>query len=213
MAKHIITIARMYGSGGRLLAKTLSKELGIHYYDKELLTLVSVEHGVNMSIVSDADEKHDEGFFKRFVPGQIASPSSKDYLSKGNIFNMTADVIRGIADKDESCVIVGRCANHVLKGRDDVISIFVHADYDHLVQFAMGYDGISPEEAVRKIESVNRDRAAYHKYYTDRDWLDSRNYDLCLNTGKLSIEECVKVIKDYIAVLDARATKEQEEEK
>ena len=154
MAKHIITIARMYGSGGRLLARTLSKELGIHYYDKELLTLVSVEHGVNMSIVSDADEKHDEGFFKRFVPGQIASPSSRDYLSKSNIFNMTADVIRGIADKDESCVIVGRCANHVLKGRDDVISIFVHADYDHLVQFAMGYDGISPEERRKFTDTV-----------------------------------------------------------
>ncbi|MBQ7702777.1 MAG: cytidylate kinase-like family protein [Firmicutes bacterium] len=213
MAKHIITISRMYGSGGRLLARTLSSELGIHYYDKELLTLVSVEHGVNMSIVSEADEKHDEGFFKRYVPGQIASPSSRDYLSKGNIFNMTADVIRGIAEKDESCVIVGRCANHVLKDRDDVISIFVYADYDHLVRFAMAYDGISPEEAVRKIESVNRDRAAYHKYYTDRDWLDSRNYDLCLNTGKLSIDECVRVIREYIEVLDARGSKEEEETK
>ena len=195
------------------MARTLSSELGIHYYDKELLTLVSVEHGVNMSIVSEADEKHDEGFFKRYVPGQIASPSSRDYLSKGNIFNMTADVIKGIAEKDESCVIVGRCANHVLKDRDDVISIFVYADYDHLVRFAMAYDGISPEEAVMKIESVNRDRAAYHKYYTDRDWLDSRNYDLCLNTGKLSIDECVKVIREYIEVLDARGSKEEEEAK
>lgn len=211
MAKHIITIARMYGSGGRLLAKTLSKELGIHYYDKELLQLVSLEHGVDMSIVSDADEKYDEGFFKKYVSREIASPSSREYLSKSNIFNMTADVIRSIADKDESCVILGRCANQVLKGRDDVISVFLHADYEHLVNFAMGYDGISATEAMQKIESVNRERAAYHKYYTDRDWLDSRNYDLCLNTGKLSIEECVRVIQDYMAVLDSRETNGKEE--
>ena len=98
MGKHIITISRSYGSGGRQVAKAISRELGIHYYDKELMTMVSMEHGINMSIVSGADEKHEESRFKKYSGSEIASPSSKKYLSKDNIFNMTAGIIKDIAD-------------------------------------------------------------------------------------------------------------------
>ena len=203
MEKHIITISRSYGSGGRQVAKALARELNIHYYDKELLTMVSMEHGINMSIVNNADEKHEESRFKKYTSQEIASPSSKKYLTKDNIFNMTASVIRDIAEKDDTCVIVGRCAHFILKDRPDVIRVFIHADYDDLIENAIKYDGCDRDEAVRRIDRINKERAAYHKYYTDHEWNDARCYDLCLNTSKISIPKCVELIEEYINIIDS----------
>jgi cytidylate kinase len=203
MGKHIITISRSYGSGGRQVAKAISKELGIHYYDKELMTMVSMEHGINMSIVSGADEKHEESRFKKYSGSEIASPSSRKYLSKDNIFNMTAGIIRDIADRDESAVIVGRCAHFVLQDHPDVVRVFIHADEDDLIENAIKYDGCDRDEAIRRIDRINKERAAYHKYYTDHEWNDARCYDLCLNTSKISIQKCVEVIEEYIKIMDS----------
>ncbi len=203
MGKHIITISRSYGSGGRQVAKAISKELGIHYYDKELMTMVSMEHGINMSIVSGADEKHEESRFKKYSGSEIASPSSKKYLSKDNIFNMTAGIIRDIADKDESAVIVGRCAHFVLQDHPDVVRVFIHADEEDLIENAIKYDGCDRDEAIRRIDRINKERAAYHRYYTDHEWNDARCYDLCLNTSKISIEKCVEVIEEYLKIMDS----------
>jgi cytidylate kinase len=203
MGKHIITISRSYGSGGRQVAKAISRELGIHYYDKELMTMVSMEHGINMSIVSGADEKHEESRFKKYSGSEIASPSSKKYLSKDNIFNMTAGIIRDIADKDESAVIVGRCAHFVLQDHPDVVRVFIHANEDDLIKNAIKYDGCDRDEAIRRIDRINKERAAYHRYYTDHEWNDARCYDLCLNTSKISIEKCVEVIEEYLKIMDS----------
>jgi cytidylate kinase len=203
MGKHIITISRSYGSGGRQVAKAISKELGIHYYDKELMTMVSMEHGINMSIVSGADEKHEESRFKKYSGSEIASPSSRKYLSKDNIFNMTAGIIRDIADRDESAVIVGRCAHFVLQDHPDVVRVFIHADEDDLIENAIKYDGCDRDEAIRRIDRINKERAAYHRYYTDHEWNDARCYDLCLNTSKISIEKCVEVIEEYLKIMDS----------
>lgn len=203
MGKHIITISRSYGSGGRQVAKAISRELGIHYYDKELMTMVSMEHGINMSIVSGADEKHEESRFKKYSGSEIASPSSKKYLSKDNIFNMTAGIIKDIADKDESAVIVGRCAHFVLQDHPDVVRVFIHADEDDLIENAIKYDGCDRDEAIRRIDRINKERAAYHRYYTDHEWNDARCYDLCLNTSKISIEKCVEVIEEYLKIMDS----------
>lgn len=203
MSKHIITISRSYGSGGRQVAKAIARELDIHYYDKELMQLVSLEHGINMSIVSGADEKHEESRFKKYTSTEIESPSSKKYLSKENIFNMTAGIIKDIADKDESAVIVGRCAHFVLKDRPDVIRVFIHADDEDLITNAIKYDGCDRDEAIRRIDRINKERAAYHRYYTNHEWNDARCYDLCLNTSKISIEKCVEVIEKYIEIMDS----------
>ena len=203
MGKHIITISRSYGSGGRQVAKAISRELGIHYYDKELMTMVAMEHGINMSIVSGADEKHEESRFKKYSGSEIASPSSKKYLSKDNIFNMTAGIIKDIADKDESAVIVGRCAHFVLQDHPDVVRVFIHADEDDLIENAIKYDGCDRDEAIRRIDRINKERAAYHRYYTDHEWNDARCYDLCLNTSKISIEKCVEVIEEYLKIMDS----------
>ena len=203
MGKHIITISRSYGSGGRQVAKAISRELGIHYYDKELMQMVSLEHGINMSIVSGADEKHEESRFKKYSGSEIASPSSKKYLSKDNIFNMTAGIIKDIAAKDESAVIVGRCAHFVLQDDPNVVRVFIHADYEDLIENAIKYDGCDRDEAIRRIDRINKERAAYHRYYTDHEWNDARCYDLCLNTSMISIEKCVEVIEEYLKIMDS----------
>lgn len=203
MSKHIITISRSYGSGGRQVAKAISAEMGIHYYDKELMTIVSMENGVNMSIVNNADEKHDDSRFKKYSSQEVVSPSDKNYLSKDNIFNMTAEVIRGIADKDESCVIVGRCAHYILQDRPDVVRVFIDCDDEHKIANAIKYDGCDRDEAIRRIDRINKERAAYHKYYTGHEWNDASCYDLCLNTSKISIEKCVEVIEKYIEIMDS----------
>jgi cytidylate kinase len=115
---------------------------------------------------------------------------------------MTAGIIKDIAAKDESSVIVGRCAHFVLQDDPNVVRVFIHADYDDLIENAIKYDGCDRDEAIRRIDRINKERAAYHKYYTDHEWNDARCYDLCLNTSKISIEKCIEVIEEYLKILD-----------
>lgn len=202
MNKKIITITRTYGSGGRQVAMAIGKELGIHYYDKELINMASMKHGVNVSLLKEVDEKPETGRFKRYSDAEVTSPSSRGYLSKDNLFNMTRDVIMDIADKDESAIILGRCAHHILKDRRDVVRVIIYADRDTLIKNAMYYEQISEEEANRRVDRINKERESYNRYYTGSDWLDASQYDICLNTSKLSIRQCTQVIKEYIKIFD-----------
>lgn len=203
MNKKIITISRTYGSGGRQVAMAIAAELGIHYYDKELINMASLKHGVNVSLLKEVDEKPETGRFKRYSDSEVSSPSSRDYLSKDNLFKMTRSVILDIAEKDESSVILGRCAHHILKDRSDVVRVVIYADHDTLVKNAMYYEQIGEEEALRRIDRVNKDRDAYNRYYTGNNWLDASQYDICLNTSKLSLKQCTRVIKEYINIMDS----------
>jgi cytidylate kinase len=202
MGKKIITISRTYGSGGRQVAKALASELGIHYYDKELINMASMKHGVNVSLLKQVDEKPEPVRFRRYADTELASPSSRGYLSKDNLYRMTRSVIEDIAAKDESAVILGRCAHHILKDHKDVIRVVIYADQDTMIKNAMHYDQISEEEAKRRIARINKEREAYNKCYTSTDWFDARQYDICLNTSKLSIKQCTRVIQDYMNILD-----------
>lgn len=199
--KIIITISRSYGSGGRQVAMALAKELGIHYYDKELINMASLKHGVNVSLLKKVDEKPEPNRFKHYVESEVVPPSKRGYLSKDNLFKMTKSVIKEIAEKHESAVILGRCAHHILKDRDDVIRIIIYADRETLIRNAVYYDRISEEEAEKRIDRINKDRENYNRYYTNAEWLDARQYDICLNTSKLSIEQCIQVVKEYINIL------------
>ncbi len=203
MKKKIITISRSYGSGGRQVAMALAKQLGIHYYDKELINMASMKHGVNVSLLKNADEKAEGKRFGRYSDSEVASPSSRGYLSNDNLYNMTKDVICEIADKDESAVILGRCAHHILKDHKDAVRVIIYADPDTMLKNAVYYDHISEAEAKKRIARINKEREAYNKYYTGKDWFDVSQYDICLNTSKLTIEQCARIIQEYIKVLDA----------
>lgn len=205
MSKYVITIARGYGSGGRTIGKMLSKELGIHYYDRELLRLASDESGINEELFGKADEKIKESFLykimKKSFSGETIPPDSDDFISNDNLFNYQAKVIRELAKEDDkSCIIVGRCADYILKDYKNVIRIFVHAPIEHCIDTLEKMSPGSRKEIRKKIESIDKHRAAYYEYYTKRKWDSASNYDLCINTSELSFEEAVELIKEYIRI-------------
>lgn len=202
MEKFVITIARQYGSGGRTIGQMLAKELGVEYYDKDLIVKASEESGINMALFANADERS-KGFFKKFKKknygGEVLSPSSKDYNSEENLFNYQAKIIRELADK-ESCIIIGRAADYILKDRDDVLSVFVHAPQWFLMEQAAKKHSMTDKELEKYIAKIDKDRAEYYKNHTGREWTDARNYDLCLDSSKLGFERCVEEIKAYMQV-------------
>ena len=171
----VITIARQYGSGGRTIGEMLAKKLNVHYYDKELMKLASEYHG------------------------ELIPPESDDFTSTDNLFNYQAKIIRDLA-KEESCVIIGRCADYVLKDYPNVLSVFIHAPKEYCLEGAAKKHSMSPKELERFINKTDKHRAEYYKYHTGREWTDARNYDLCLDSSKLGYERCVDEIISYMKV-------------
>lgn len=201
--KIVITIARGYGSGGRTIGKALSKELNIPFYDREILYKASEESGINVSLFQKNDEDVNKGIFDPSTHkynGELIPPEDSDFISKENLFNYQAKIIKDIASK-ESCVIVGRCADYVLKDFDNVIKVFIWAPHNDCIKNIVDLYSLSEKEADKKIKKIDRHRSEYYHYYTCRDWDNARNYDICLNSSDLGFDGCVKAIKSYIEVL------------
>lgn len=201
--KVVITIARGYGSGGRTIGKMLSKELGIPYYDRELMYLASDESGINIRYFHKSDEDINKGLFDPIThkyTGELIPPEDSDFVSKENLFNYQAKIIKDLAAK-ESCIIIGRCADFVLQDNPDIIKLFIWAPHKDCVKTVMDLYGMSEKEADKKIKKIDRHRSEYYRYYTCREWDNVRNYDLCLNTSELGYENCVKAIKAYIDLI------------
>ncbi len=203
MDKVVITIARQYGSGGRTVGEMLAKDLGIKYYDKELLKMASDESGINEKLFENADEKLKStklfSIAKKVYSGELIPPESDDFTSNDNLFNYQAKIIKGLAE-EESCVIIGRCADYVLKDYGNVLSVFIHAPEDFCINEGMKKLSLPLKEIDRYIAKTDKRKADYYKYYTGREWTDARNYDLCLDSSKLGFEKCMEEIKAYIRV-------------
>ncbi len=201
--KYVITIARGFASGGRDIGKLLAKELGINYYDRELLRLASDKSGINEAIFDRSDEKIKGSLLykiaKKEYKGELIPPDSEDFISNDNLFNFQSKVIKGLADQ-ESCVIVGRCADDILKDRNNVVKLFVHASLEDCVARIEDMYTLSKSELEAKVINTNKRRAEYYKYFTGRDWNNAENYDLCLNTHHLGIEKCIDIVKAYLKV-------------
>lgn len=201
--KVVITIARQYGSGGRTIGEMLAKDMGIHYYDKELIKLASEDSGINERLFVNADEKIKMTKLfktvKNVYKGQLIPPESDNFVSDNNLFNYQAKVIKELAE-EESCVIIGRCADYVLKDYDNVLSVFIHAPKDYCMEQAAKKVSMHSKELEKYIAKTDKRRAEYYKFYTGREWTDARNYDLCLDSSKLGFERCVEEIKAYIDV-------------
>lgn len=203
MENYVITIARGYGSGGRTMGKMLAEELGIHYYDRELMRLASDESGINEELFGRADEQLKQSLLYRIARkeyrGELIPPDREDFVSNDNLFSYQAKVIKRLAE-EESCVIVGRCADYILKDMDNVIKVFVHASLEDCVKRLEGMSSLPPKELEKKILETDKRRAAYYRYYTGRDWEDAKNYDLCLNSKRLGFDKCVRIVKDYLDI-------------
>ena len=203
MENRVITIARSYGSGGRKMGRLLAKELGYEYYDREILRIASDESGISEELFRQADEKQRIPLFRiarEGYTGEVIPPDSDDFISNENLFRYQAKIIRELA-ATRNCVIVGRCANFILRGRDNVLNVFVTAPVVDCVRRVMETDGLNLEEAEKKIKKIDKRRADYFKYFTGRQWQDAALYDLCLNTGHMSEQKCVDIVRAY---MDAR---------
>ena len=201
----VSTIGRQYGSGGRIVGKALAEELGIHFYDEEILTMTSEQSAVGEVFFRLADEKAGNNLLYKIVSGmkpQLGKPSTDgDIVKPENLFRFQSEVIRQLADQ-ESCIIAGRCADYILS-REDVnvpglVKIFVYADVPALIKRTMEVDKVDEKEAARRVRKINRERKEYYRYYTGGRWEDWNNYDLIINTSKFDLEQTAKLIKDYI---------------
>lgn len=199
----IITIARGFGSGGRTIGKMLSEDLGIKYYDKDLIRLASEDSGINERFFGMVDEKLKGSFLRKggIYKGNVISPDSPDFTSDQNLFNYQAKIIKQLADK-EPAVIVGRCADYILRNRDDVIRVFICSDMATAVKNVVNMYGISEKEAEKVIIKTDKERSEYYRHYTGLDWENAKNYNLCLDTSKLSYDKCVDMIKGFIEIID-----------
>lgn len=203
MNHYVITIGRGYGSGGRTIGRMLSQELGIHYYDKEILKLVSKASGIQEEFFAQTDEKLKAStIFKisqNVYRGEKFSNKEEDYVSNANIFHYQARVIEELA-KQESFVIIGRCADYVLRNHKNVVRVFVHASMEHCAEAVGKVSSLSGYEIEHFIKKTDSHRAEYYRYNTGNEWSDARNYDLCLCTDTLPVEQCVELIKSYLSI-------------
>lgn len=201
MKNFVITIARGYGSGGRTIGKMLAADLDIPYYDRNLLRLASDDSGINEQLFIEADEKVKHTLLykvaKNVYKGEIIPPDRDDFVSNENLFNYQAKIIKELAMK-ESCVIIGRCADYILKDDEQVISVYIHAPLEACIQ---GVEKIAPVKNPKQhILTTDKRRAAYYHYFTGQDWKDANNYDLCLDSSALGYEKCIEVIKAYLKI-------------
>ena len=183
--KIIITIARQYGSGGADTGKKLAEDLGISFYDKNILRMNSDESGIKESYFHLADEKAGNRLLYKIIntltPEKGAPSFGSDLISADNLFRFQSEVIRTLA-AEESCVIIGRCADYVLDGTEGLIRVFLYADKDVL----------------KNIHRIDRERRDYNRYYAGRDWEKPENYDLLINTTQIGVDGAVQLIKDYL---------------
>lgn len=201
MATTIITIARQYGSGGRTVGKQMAEKLHIPYYDREIITMASEESGINARLFTD--EKLKSPLRSLLKPRgidhyNIQSPESAGFTKDDNLFALQAQIIRRLSEEGP-CIIVGRCADHILSGKPGVVSVFVHAKPDFCLREAMKVNSLPEREVLRLIEKTDDYRARYYKYCTGKTWNDARNYDLSLDSSKLGFEGTARAILAYIA--------------
>lgn len=198
MNKQIITISREFGSGGRLIGKRLADDLGIPYYDKELLGRIADESGFSREMMEEAEKKAKSSFFYSLSSAFGTGDSGPEGLSLNERFFLAQfDTIKKIAEEG-SCVIVGRCADYVLRGEPGATNIFVYAETEDKIRRAVEEYGI-PQKDVKKImHDTDKARANYYNYHTGRKWGQPVNYNLSLDSGYISIENAVKLIETYL---------------
>ena len=194
MEKKIITISREFGSGGRTIGREVANRLGIPFYEKELVDQIALESGFAPKFVEEHGE-HAPGtsrlsyaFAHQGVPGIMNGLSTADFL-----WNIQCSVILQLAEQGP-CVIVGRNADYILKDRDDVLDVYIHADKEFRADRIVRLYGESEKSPMARLAEKDKRRQINYQHYTGRTWGTAQNYDICLNSGELGIENCVDII-------------------
>ena len=189
MKNRIITISREFGSGGRTIGKAVADELGIPCYDNEILHDIAVESGCAENYIKDAGEYAPGGFLASAFSHPASGPNNSDYLWK-----IQYKLITELAEKGP-CVIVGRCADYILRDKADCLRVFIHADMSFRAERIVNVYGEREKSPEQRLKDKDKRRAAYHRFYTEMKWGHAQNYDITLNSGTLGIDKCVEIIK------------------
>ncbi len=202
---YVVTFARGFGTGGKEIASKLAKELGIHCYENRILTLASQMSGLDEKLFQEVNEKvRSYGGFSSFLRGLPRAKSyiarNEKFVSDDKLFDYQRQIIENLAET-ESCVIVGKCADWVLRGHQNVVSVYIEAPRDFCVKRTMEHMGVTEEVANATITHTDKYRADYYEYYTHGNyWTNPVNYDLVLNSEKVGVDNCVQVIKYYLQI-------------
>ena len=188
----IITISREYGSGGRYVGKLLAKELGIKLYDEELIKIVSDESGLSASYIEKKEQNMKDTVFANFNSQYYNNMTNDD-----NLFIAESKAIKEVADKGP-CIIIGRCADYILKDKNNVFSVFLYNSEESKINRAVKYYGMNEKNAIKEIKKINKAREAHYKYYTSKEWKDFSNYDLAINVDKFGVEKTTKIIGEIV---------------
>ncbi len=197
----IFTLGREYGSRGHVVGETLAKRLDIPYYDEALLQEAAKSSGLSQEILSSHEERPSNSFLYSLVMdiyagSSYAANSYMDMPLDHKVFLALFDTIKRLASQGD-CVIVGRCADYALADRPDVMNIFIHADLEDRVRTVSERENLTESKARDRILKMDKQRASHYNYYTNKKWGVCATYDLCLNTSKISIDDCVDVILDF----------------
>mgnify|MGYP004530402279 FL=1 len=196
----IITIGRQYGSGGRELGEKLAQKLGYKFYDEELVNMAAEKSNMSSDILRMADEKATKSLLYSIVTGMDSRFLNPYYELPINdkLFIEQSNVIKSLAEEG-NCVIVGRCADYVLENaKIPSVDLFVYATMEHRIErISKKYD-LTKEKAKDKIKKIEKGRKTYYNYYSNREWGNIANYDLCINTSKISVDDAVDVAITFI---------------
>ena len=203
----VITIGREFGSGGKYIGQRLAEDLGMKLYDKEILSKVSEESGIELEVLEEVDEKQEQSFWYTFARSMYSSADSittmSEIPSNEQLFIEQAKVIEELSE-NENCIIIGRCSNLILKERPDVLNVFVYSsDMDFKINRKMKYDSYeNANEALKEIQRIDAERAAYYNYFSPNlKWGDKKGYDLMIDTSKFGVEAAIELIKEYVKII------------
>ena len=188
MKNRVVTISREFGSGGRTIGRRLAEELGIPCYDAELIQQLARESGFSEDYIRDAGE---------YAPGGYLSLLSNRAFALTNedvLWELQYKVITELAEKGP-CVIVGRCADYILRDTADCLKVFIHADMDFRAKRIVEVYGEREQSPEQRLRDKDKRRAAYHRFYTNMKWGHAQNYHICLDSGKLGIDTCVAILR------------------
>ena len=202
----IITIGREYGSGGHQIGEIVAKKLGIAFYDKQIISLAAQKSGLSDEFIANNEQRVRSGLMQNLAASAAYSSGffSGQYLPLSeSIFISQAQVIRDVA-ATESAVIVGRCADYVLAGRENTINVFIHAPVEERVKRIMTLYHLDEAAAIKAITTSDKERGNHYFRYTDRKWGKAQNYDLCINSALMGIDRTVELLVRF-AEIEARA--------
>ena len=193
--KNVILISREYGSGGRGIGEKIAKELNIPFYDKEVIRMACQESCFDVSLFENIEEqsKHPLSYFLSMYS---ATMTPSDLSLNDKVFLVQSKIIRDLAK--DSCVIIGRCADYILRDYDNVLRVFIHADMEDRIARVIDEYKDEDDNIKEKIRRIDKNRATYYNYYSNRRWGNLENYDLSLNTSKVDVDTCVDIIKNII---------------